>query len=166
MTNPDLLLAFAILIIKLRDTNKDPEHEGIAIVLGNTDGSGDWGDYRKVGDVAARIVPLVRGLDKTLDQKAADDLVFKWFKIRRIGKPYGDAGPNSIHTKTVCIDKQLLYVGSDNIYPSYNEEHGIWIDEKLALADWVDNYWNVVWSNSSTAVKDDFKVSDFPTDIV
>lgn len=160
------MLSFATFILRLRDTNKDPNIDGIAIVLGNTDGSGDWGDYRRVGDIVSRIVPLVRGLDKNLEQKDAYDLVLKWFKVRRIGKPYGEAGPNSIHTKTICIDKQLLYVGSDNLYPSYNEEHGIWVDDKPALADWVENYWKVLWSRSIPALEDDFKVSDFPTDIL
>lgn len=28
------------------------------------------------------------------------------------------------HNKVVCVDRTLLYVGSDNAFPQYNEQHG------------------------------------------
>lgn len=134
--------------------------------MGNTSGSSDWGDYWTVADITSKIVPLVRGLDNT-DDNAAKTLISRYFKVKRIGRPYLDAGPNSIHTKTVCVDKRLLYVGSDNFYPNYNEEHGIWVDNTAALADWVENYWQVLWARATDASPDDcVHVSDFPTDVV
>lgn len=67
----------------------------------------------------------MRGLDHSLSEAGAKALLDKWFVIKRIRKMYGDRGPDSIHTKTICVDRELLYVGSDNLYPSYNEEHGV-----------------------------------------
>ena len=35
------------------------------------------------------------------------------------------------HCKIVCVDRKMVCVGSDNTYPCYSEEHGIWIGEIL-----------------------------------
>jgi hypothetical protein len=153
------LLACATLIIKFRNS-KEKNLDGIQLVLSNKEKSkeekehdksddndaGGWNDPRSVQDLYLKVIPLVRGLDTSLTEQNATDLTKKWFKVRRIGTSFG---PNSIHTKTICVDKQLLYIGSDNLYPSYNEEHGIWVDDKAALSDWVNNYWNRLWPNTS-----------------
>jgi len=53
------------------------------------------------------------------------------------------------------------------LYPSYNEEHGIWVDHKATVDGWVEGYWDVLWK-ATKAPKDDngldFKVSDFDRD--
>ncbi|KAK0616218.1 hypothetical protein B0T14DRAFT_604565 [Immersiella caudata] len=162
----DLLLAFATVILRLRDTKKDAASHGIRIVLGNIGdkGPGSWDDERSVGDVRSKIVPLLRGLDTKLTDAEAAALVGSYLEIRRIGKPWGAGGPNSIHTKTICVDEELLYVGSDNLYPSYNEEHGIWVDDKPAVQGWIKDYWNVLWVKYAKVVKEgseDLKVSQF-----
>jgi phosphatidylserine/phosphatidylglycerophosphate/cardiolipin synthase-like enzyme len=109
-------------------------------VLSGKDAS--WGDKHTVRDLFNKVIPLVQGLDSSLTKDAADDLVRKWMVVRRIGSGFG---PDSIHTKTVCVDEQLLYIGSDNLYPSYNEEHGIWVDDKATVSDWVKNYWKAMF---------------------
>ena len=38
--------------------------------------------------------------------------------------------PSCIHAETVCVDRNLLCVGSDNPHPHINREHGCWIDNK------------------------------------
>ncbi|KAK5654251.1 hypothetical protein OQA88_7426 [Cercophora sp. LCS_1] len=159
----ELLRAFATVILRLRDNKADHAESGIYIVLGNNDPnnkrSGEWGDARSVGDVQARIVSLLRGLDAKLDEASASKLVGEYFHIRRIEKPYGKDGPDSIHTKTICVDRELLYVGSDNLYPSYNEEHGIWVDDKPAVAGWISDYWDVLWKKATGPTALDVKVS-------
>jgi len=113
----------------------------------------DWGDQRTVRDLFNKVIPLVQGLDSNITKEAADELVRKWMLVRRIGS---SLGPNSIHTKTLCVDKQLLYVGSDNLYPSYNEEHGIWVDDKAAVSDWVENFWNAMFSELKVPEEEDY----------
>lgn len=166
----DLLLAFAELVIRFRATpGLDPSGSsgaGIKIVLGNTSGS-EWGDSRTAADLTSRVVPLVRGLDKSLSEADAKGLVAKWLTIKRIDWPYGKPGPDSIHTKTICVDGELLYVGSDNLYPSYNEEHGIWVDHEKTVKDWLGGFWKPLWENVSAkpAVQGDGEVSKFPNDV-
>ena len=110
-------------------------------------------------DLFDKVIPLVQGLDPSINKEAADELVRKWMLVRRIGSRFG---PNSIHTKTVCVDEQLLYVGSDNLYPSYNEEHGIWVDDKAALSDWVENFWKAMWSKLDVPDVADYHASPNP----
>ena len=53
------------------------------------------------------------------------------------------------HSKLVCIDEKLMYVGSDNIYPNYNEEHGIWHEDKSTTSAWLKDYWGPLWERHS-----------------
>ena len=46
------------------------------------------------------------------------------------------------HCKIVCVDDRLLYIGSDNAYPSYNEEHGVWIEDAAEVESWKKKFWN------------------------
>lgn len=56
------------------------------------------------------------------------------------------------HTKIICIDNSVLYVGSDNIYPEYNEQHGAWIDRKENIQAWLDQYWSAAWGYGKDAI--------------
>lgn len=51
------------------------------------------------------------------------------------------------HSKVVCVDDKLLYIGSDNIYPSYNEEHGVWIDDDATIKAWKEKIWTELWDH-------------------
>jgi len=39
-----------------------------------------------------------------------------------------------------------MCVGSDPIYPAYNEEHGVWIDNENAIKAWKEKLWNELWA--------------------
>ena len=67
--------------------------------------------------------------------------------FHRIGK---DDGTLWCHSKIVCVDEKVMYVGSDNIYPSYNEEHGVWIEDQKTISKWIDGYWSTLWDHEST----------------
>ncbi|KAF3043874.1 hypothetical protein E8E11_005101 [Didymella keratinophila] len=75
----------------------------------------------------------------------------KWFdsvcQIRRIS---GD-GSMFNHCKTYCVDKKMLYVGSNNPYPNYNEEHGVWVDDEAAFEAWYDRFFSPRWETSPKA---------------
>ena len=72
-------------------------------------------------------------------------LVDEKFKIKRVLE---DDGKNYLHTKVVVVDERLMYVGSDNAYPNYNEEHGVWIEDKGAIGEWVGGFWRGLWERS------------------
>jgi hypothetical protein len=54
--------------------------------------------------------------------------------------------------KVVCIDDQLLYIGSDNAYPSFNKEHGVWIENAKVIESWLTGCWKHLWTLSGKGV--------------
>jgi len=78
-------------------------------------------------------------------------LVDKRFHVGRI---MNDAPPHLCHAKNICVDRDLdghrvMYIGSDNTYPTYNEEHGVWVQDKKAIDRWRDDFWEGLWQRSS-----------------
>lgn len=65
------------------------------------------------------------------------------------------------HSKLTIIDKSLFNVGSENFYPSYNQEFSLWIQEKLEGGGilhtaselppngFMKNYWVEFWNSPS-----------------
>jgi hypothetical protein len=50
------------------------------------------------------------------------------------------------HAKLVIVDDAVCYIGSDNAYPSYNEEFGLWIDDEPSIQSLINEYWNDLWT--------------------
>src|SRR5256886_5764906 len=69
----------------------------------------------------------IRDLTVTGVQTCALPILDKWFDARCKIRRTSANGDRYNHCKVTCVDGKLLYVGSDNAYPNYNEEHGIWI---------------------------------------
>ena len=53
------------------------------------------------------------------------------------------------HAKLVMIDSSLCYIGSDNVYPNYNYQHGYWFDDKRAINKFLKKYWAPLKKNFS-----------------
>ena len=71
------------------------------------------------------------------------DIVSKRLEYRRVTPPTAPKHEN--HSKLIVVDDAICYVGSDNLYPSYNEESGIWIDDQQAIQRFVNEWWNGLW---------------------
>lgn len=99
-----------------------------------------WGDLAPVSALKDRI--------KTLAADSwANNLnnMESWFNERCHVKRISNNGSMYNHTKAYCVDKKLLYIGSDNPYPNYNEEHGVWIDDEKAIDAWCKGSWKPRW---------------------
>ena len=53
------------------------------------------------------------------------DIINKYSFVKRVLT----SGTN-LQSKTVCVDGRVLYIGSDNAYPEYNEQHGCWLEDE------------------------------------
>lgn len=53
------------------------------------------------------------------------------------------------HAKVWIVDDQLFYVGSQNFYPSDNQEFGYAVHDATAAATLLRDYWNPLWQHSS-----------------
>jgi hypothetical protein len=95
-----------------------------------------WQDKTRVVDVGTRIKNLLRGVNPALGEEGARGVVENKFHEKK----NGINGARLKHSKTYCVDSKLLYIGSDNLYPSYNEEHRVWLEDPAALATWKAKY--------------------------
>ena len=73
------------------------------------------------------------------------DIVSDRVEYRRVDNTPGELPLHANHSKLVVVDDALCYIGSDNLYPGYNEESGIWIDDQQAIQRFVDEYWTGLW---------------------
>lgn len=96
-----------------------------------------WGDKVSAWEFRERI--------RLMDGWKDDNTFDTWFKTRCEIKRINDQSTMFNHNKVYCIDKKLLYVGSDNPYPNYNEEFGVWIDHEKTIQKWIDNSWTPRW---------------------
>ncbi len=72
------------------------------------------------------------------------DIVSKRVEYRRVDNNLSSPS-HANHAKLVVVDEALCYIGSDNFYPGYNEESGIWIDDQQAIQRFVAEYWTGLW---------------------
>lgn len=108
-----------------------------------------WADLIAIEEFKQRVKTVAAGpgwfslttFDSWWDQRCA---------VRRIT----DDASMMNHCKVLCTDKKLMYVGSDNYYPSYNEEHGIWVDDPEAVTKWWESYWVPRWLGAKDASTD------------
>lgn len=103
-------------------------------------------------EFATRLTGVMRGLqalgriDSTLD---AAKIVADHLRYKRISATTsGEAN----HSKVAIVDDTLIYVGSDNAYPSYNIEFGVWTGDSALTKAFVDGYWTALWSYAVDAV--------------
>jgi hypothetical protein len=90
-----------------------------------------------------------------LPPEKVDEAVDKYLHIRRC---LNDDGKMYSHSKIVCIDQKLMYVGSDNLYPCYNEEHGIWVEDGVSTSsvkDWVNGFYTTYWGKCKAITYDE-----------
>jgi len=53
------------------------------------------------------------------------------------------------HAKVWIVDDQLFYIGSQNSYPSFNQEFGWMVEGVTETNQLLQSYWNPLWSYSS-----------------
>ena len=145
----DLLLALANFMNNLNPTPEDNVKKengpGVRIILSSQNGGGGYEDQTAANELKQR----VRWLTGTWTRSTAE--FDKWFDARCEIRRISADGSLVNHCKVTCCDRALLYVGSDNPYPNYNQEHGVWIDNKEGIDAWYDSYWAPRWSQSKPA---------------
>jgi hypothetical protein len=157
----DFLLALGYA---LSNISKSSDGDAVYIVLTSTDlKQAGWADKRQVSEIKKRLTILMKGMSEHaaiadlpyygsfIPAEQVDDAIKNHLKFKRIGK---NNGAVYCHNKIVCVDQQLLYVGSDNLYPCYNEEHGVWIDDPDTIKSWKETYWDGLWDRFSVDAKD------------
>jgi hypothetical protein len=151
----DLLVAYAWALdnIKANNKTKAEKGEGICIVLTAYNNGSGWADLTPIGQLKKRLAIVMKGMANSrlagcfrTKESEVDGVIEELFKVKRV-LTNSEALYN--HSKVVSVDQKLLYIGSDNAYPCYNEEHGIWVEHKPSIDAWYTGYWKYLWANSS-----------------
>ncbi|MCJ1283553.1 hypothetical protein MMC26_002883 [Xylographa opegraphella] len=147
----DLLVAFGQALARMK--NSASADAGIFIVL-TTNQPGEhpgWEDDTKVSEVKSRLKAIMTAMATSgtiaLSPGEVDKLVESKFQVKRVLT-------NSLwfnHCKVVCVDRRMMYIGSDNTYPNYNEEHGCWIEDEKTVAAWFTSFYDQLWLRSTPA---------------
>ncbi len=118
-----------------------------------------WEDKTSIKEFKRRLTIVMKGMAQLsskfptwfgsfMAEKDVDRVVQNKFHVKRVLK---NDGQEYCHNKIVMVDDALMYVGSDNAYPCYNEEHGVWVDDKKTIQEWKTSYWQGLWDWSTDA---------------
>ncbi|OAL38908.1 hypothetical protein AYO20_01659 [Fonsecaea nubica] len=162
----DLLIAFGYALARTRNTKTGSAKITIVLATHCQDGTrGDWEDKASIGDLKKKLKVVMRGMAHLnsftrlvpsfftnaaaaadvfthvdpVPENLIDKVVDERFIVKRA---LGNIKWYYNHCKIVCVDGRLLYVGSDNAYPSFNEEHGVWIEDAAEVDSWKKKFWN------------------------
>ena len=149
----DHLIAIAQALGKISTNTSTDDFKGVWIVLATKkpDQHSGWEDQTSIPRFKRRLKRIMLGLPTGvggIPEKDIDNALSNLLHIRRVGK---DDGNLYSHSKIVCVDKKLMYVGSDNLYPCYNEEHGIWVEDEVKgpyhVGSWINSFFGPYFKN-------------------
>ena len=164
--NTDLLIALAQALGNMYRSevgtpntdgkNFKKESKGIYIVLTTNQlkkveegGHPGWQDVTPIWKFKQRLRQIMSALPTQyggVPANVIDKLLNEMIHFRRTGTT-SDLAHHGLwsHSKVVCVDGRALYVGSDNAYPAYNEEHGVWVDDDKTINGWLDVFFSDYW---------------------
>lgn len=75
------------------------------------------------------------------------------FKMKFIYNRISNSNSIGNHSKLISIDSMsegnsLLYIGSQNAYVSYNQEFGVWIEDRNSIVNILNDYWRKLQDKS------------------
>lgn len=144
----DMLLSLGYALTNI--SNNDSGATGIEIVTSCLLGTNSQGyeDPVSVGDFTDKLSGIMNGmqiLGYISPTDSISDIITNFFSYRRIDNST-TAPQHGNHAKLVVVDDAICYIGSDNAYPSYNEEFGVWIDDEASISSFIQGYWNDLWA--------------------
>ncbi len=120
---------------------------GVQIVCSYLQGAqGGYNDSVSVEQFTDKLAEIMAGM-RTLGyiNPSGDipSLIQEFLVYKRIAASNAGLGN---HSKLVIVDDAVCYIGSDNAYPCYNQEFGIWIDDQTSINALVNGFWDPSFS--------------------
>ncbi|KAI6356182.1 hypothetical protein MCOR25_007949 [Pyricularia grisea] len=157
----DLLISIAKAITTIEHNHKgDPDPSKAVYIMVSqfaspTDpGPEGYQDTTTIADLTSRVTAILKEVGRFSDDEAAD-VMARRFLVKRslLAPPPGSdesAEPQvkKLHTKVVDVDGKLLYFGSDNAYPQWNEQFGVWIEDADRIKAWEDGFFWGFWQRA------------------
>ncbi|KAK1833511.1 hypothetical protein QBC39DRAFT_401416 [Podospora conica] len=146
----DLLVALAKALSRLATlpapASDLPTGAAIYIILSSHNKS--YGDRIKISEFKARLIQVMKhmasksALHVATRVEDVEGIVNDRLRLRRVRN--GD-DHQWMHAKTLCVDRSLLYIGSDNPYPHYNAEFGCWVEDEGYVGAWFGGFYDGAW---------------------
>ncbi|HEY2718627.1 MAG TPA: hypothetical protein VGI52_03285 [Solirubrobacteraceae bacterium] len=121
----------------------------VQIVCSSPSNATGYEDPITAADFRQKLISIMTGMSEMGYIKpvgSISEIVSKRVEYRRVDDTPSPTPPlHANHAKLVVVDEALCYVGSDNLYPGYNEESGVWVEDQQAILRFVEEYWNGLW---------------------
>ncbi|KXH27763.1 hypothetical protein CNYM01_06667 [Colletotrichum nymphaeae SA-01] len=144
----DVMQAMCKGLLNIVKNHPQDKSFGMHILLTTKDAGGGYGDPYSWKTFREILIGLL-GAQELPSGTTAAEIIQDRLHCKRIMQNDNRYGQ---HSKIVCVDRQLLYVGSDNIYPEYNEQHGVWIDDTKNIEAWYSQYFDTAWQKGADIV--------------
>ncbi|KAF4780254.1 hypothetical protein HER10_EVM0010513 [Colletotrichum scovillei] len=144
----DVMQAMCKGLLNIVKNHPQDKSFGMHILLTTKDAGGGYGDPYSWKTFREILTGLL-GAQELPSGTTAAEIIQDRLHCKRIMQNDNRYGQ---HSKIVCVDRQLLYVGSDNIYPEYNEQHGVWIDDTKNIEAWYSQYFDTAWQKGADVV--------------
>jgi phosphatidylserine/phosphatidylglycerophosphate/cardiolipin synthase-like enzyme len=151
----DTMLAFGSALSNFSNNSvQAPALQIVCSYYGGNDTSEGYQDGVSGDTFKTRLKGIMRGM-KALDMISPsgdpDQIVELQCDYAVIAPtpPPNQPSVHANHAKVVVVDDVLCYVGSDNAYPSYNTEFGLWHGDTAAIVNFVQEYWTGLWAFAS-----------------
>lgn len=149
----DLMMALGYALSNISNNNS-AAGAGVEIVASCPSAAqGGYQDPVTAAEFTTKLTEVMGGMQALQYIKpkgAITDIISKHFAYKRIDTSTTNPAHGN-HSKMVLVDDLVCYIGSDNAYPSYNEEFGIWIDDAPSIQSLIDQYWNGLWTFAKPA---------------
>ncbi|KAK1704173.1 uncharacterized protein BDZ83DRAFT_736361 [Colletotrichum acutatum] len=144
----DVMQAMCKGLLNTVKNNPQGKSFGMHILLTTKDAGGGYGDPYSWKTFREILVGLLGAQELPSGMTAAEIIQDRLHCKRTMHNDnrYGH------HSKIVYVDRQPLYVGSDNIYPEYNEQHGVWTDDAKNIEAWYSQYFDTAWEKGTDIV--------------
>jgi len=142
----DLMIAMCYPLAAMKKDGVSTD-DGIKIICSYHDKG--WKDPVKSTDFESLLKKVFFGLNTfanlITDSNEIDGIVDDYVTYQR---PVHQSDTEGNHCKMVMVDGAMVYIGSENAYPTYNEQFGVWIEDPLSIKAFTSGYWDKAWGNS------------------
>ena len=138
----DLLTALGYALSNISNNTTDESTPGAEIVISCA--TGDYQDATSVAAFKNKLTGLMEGmqlLQYIHPAGTVQETITNLLEFKRIS----NSTDHGNHAKLVIVDDSVCYIGSDNAYPSYNQEFGLWVDDQPSIQSFITNYWDGLW---------------------
>lgn len=152
----DTMMALGYALANISNRKAGTADCGVELVVSTTNAAqGGYQDNTTAAafkDKLAGIMSVMHDLGYIKLTGSSKDVIKNFLAYKRIDDNLTNP-KHATHAKLAVVDDSVCYIGSDNAYPSYNQEFGLWIDDRDSINAFIKDYWNHLWNFAQPATR-------------